>query len=151
ESQVALIKELLNDEDARNRLKDNEVKLLTQISHCQQETIKNSPVKRPREPDASQLSPTYSDIDYTDDDLTGTMNRLGDVEEEETPPKRLRKSYSAADALMPASEVTTPPASSMSKATSAVYLKPLENQPTERAPSKPQHQQVTRLSQQHNT
>ena len=24
---------------------------------------------RPREPDASQLSPTYSDIDYTDDDL----------------------------------------------------------------------------------
>jgi hypothetical protein len=50
---------------------------------------------------------------------------------------------------MPASEVTTPPASSMSKATSAVYLKPSENQPKERAPSKPQHQQVTRLS--HNT
>jgi hypothetical protein len=24
---------------------------------------------RPREPDASHLSPTYSDIDYTDDDL----------------------------------------------------------------------------------
>ena len=45
ESQVALIKELLNDEDARNRLKEKEVKLLTQISHCQQ-VIVNSPVKR---------------------------------------------------------------------------------------------------------
>ncbi|XP_028401138.1 rac GTPase-activating protein 1-like [Dendronephthya gigantea] len=155
ESQVALIKELLKDEDARNRLKDNEVKLLTQISHSQYETTRSSPVKRPREPDASHLSPTYSDIDYTDDDLTTTMNKLGEheVEEEETPPKRLRKSYSAADAMMPASEVKTPPApnNGMSKATSAVYLKPLENQLTERPPSgsKPQHQQVTRLS--HNT
>ena len=55
--------------------------------------------------------------------------------------------------MMPAREVTTPPASSLSKATSAVYLKPLENQPIERPPSgtKPQHQQVTRLSQQQNT
>jgi hypothetical protein len=54
--------------------------------------------------------------------------------------------------MMPASEVTTPPTSAMSKATSAVYLKPLENQPMEKPPSghKPQHQQVTRLSQQHN-
>lgn len=55
--------------------------------------------------------------------------------------------------MMPAGEVNTPVASNngMSKATSAVYLKPLENQPTERPPSgcKPQHQQVTRLS--HNT
>ena len=119
---------MLNDEDARNRLKDNEVKLLTQISHCQHETMKNSPVKRylktiasqielkfclrgseyqfidlhciaglchigtkrtktnfglpvnktfchfrPREPDASHLSPTYSDIDYTDDDLVSNV------------------------------------------------------------------------------
>ena len=55
--------------------------------------------------------------------------------------------------MMPASVVTTPPVSSMSKATSAVYLKPLEKQSTERPPSghKPQHQQVTRISQQHNT
>ena len=55
--------------------------------------------------------------------------------------------------MMPVSEITTPPASSLSKATSAVYLKPLENQPIERPPSgtKPQHQQVARLSQQQNT
>lgn len=46
ESQVALIKELLKDEDARNRLKDNEVKLLTQISHSHYETVRSSPVKR---------------------------------------------------------------------------------------------------------
>ena len=52
--------------------------------------------------------------------------------------------------MMAVNEVTTPPAvSGMSKATSAVYLKPLE--PTEKPPAgnKPQHQQVTRLS--HNT
>ena len=55
--------------------------------------------------------------------------------------------------MMPVSEVTTPPASSLSKATSAVHLKQLENQPIERPPSgtKPQHQQVARLSQQQNT
>ena len=54
--------------------------------------------------------------------------------------------------MMPTSQVTTPPTSAMSKATSAVHLKPLEIQPIEKPPSghKPQHQQVTRLSQQHN-
>ncbi|XP_046847949.1 rac GTPase-activating protein 1-like isoform X4 [Xenia sp. Carnegie-2017] len=95
ESQVALIKELLNDEDARNRLKEKEVKLLTQISHCQQ-VIVNSPVKRAHEPDVSQLSASFSDDDYTEDDLTNTVNKFGEVEEH-TPPKRLRKSYSSHD------------------------------------------------------
>lgn len=53
--------------------------------------------------------------------------------------------------MIPANEAVTPPASSLSKATSAVHLKPLDNQPTERPPSgnRPQHQQITRLS--HNT
>ncbi|XP_046847936.1 rac GTPase-activating protein 1-like isoform X2 [Xenia sp. Carnegie-2017] len=150
ESQVALIKELLNDEDARNRLKEKEVKLLTQISHCQQ-VIVNSPVKRAHEPDVSQLSASFSDDDYTEDDLTNTVNKFGEVEEH-TPPKRLRKSYSTVEAKIPGSEVNGSPVLNLSKATSAVYLKPLENQ-AELPPSgsKPQHQQVARLSQRTNT
>lgn len=152
ENQVALIKDLLNDEDARNRLKDNEVQLLTQISHCYQEPMKNSPVKRPRESNVSHFSPSYSDIDYTDDDLTSTANKIGaQIEEEGTPPKKLRKSYSAADAMIPAAEMSTPPVNGLSKAISAVCIQPATNHPTERPPSgnKPLHQQVSRLSQQH--